>query len=156
MDQSIPLTPSSLHSQAVSPSPLIATIEFDIDADEATWFHEFNTSGRRRKLSTASEGGVRELRLVSKYNDSRPRFLRDMEDNALSDASGSTIGEGSSMVKTADESQGSEDFTEASSSPERDDLLAPFELRKGLRNEIDKRGSALVMKEQLDDLEIST
>lgn len=98
---------------------------------------------------------MRELRLVSKYNDSRPRFLRDMEANALSDVSSSTIGDGSSMVKTADESQGSEDFTEASSSPERDDLLAPFELRKGLRNEIDKRGSALVMKEQLDDLEIS-
>jgi hypothetical protein len=61
------------------------------------------------------------------------------------------------MVKTADESHGSEDFTEASSSPDRgeDDLLAPFELRKELTNEVDKRGSALVMKEQLDDLEKS-
>jgi hypothetical protein len=136
---------------------VIATIEFEIDPDEATWFHDFNTSGRRRKLSTATEGGVRELHLVSKYSDSRPRFLRDMEANALSDASSSTIGDGSSMVKTADESQASEDFTEPSSSPDReDDLLAPFELRKGLRDEIDKRGSALVMKEQLDDLEIST
>jgi len=156
-DQPIPLTPSSLHSRAVSPSPVIATIEFDIDPDEATWYHDFNLSGRRRKLSTASEGGgVRELRLVTKYNDSRPRFLRDM-DNTASDQSCSTIGDGSSMVKTADESHGSEDFTEASSSPDRgeDDLLAPFELRKDLRDDLDKRGSALVMKEQLDDLERS-
>jgi len=61
------------------------------------------------------------------------------------------------MIKTADESHGSEDFTEASSSPDRaeDDLLAPFELRKDLRDDLDKRGSALVMKDQLDDLERS-
>ena len=99
---------------------------------------------------------MRELRLVTKYNDSRPRFLRDM-DNTASDQSCSTIGDGSSMVKTADESHGSDDFTEASSSPDRaeDDLLAPFELRKDLRDDLDKRGSALVMKEQLDDLERS-
>jgi hypothetical protein len=157
-DPSIPLTPASLQSRAVSPSPVIATIEFDIDPDEALWYHDFNVSGRRRKTSTASEGGgVRELRLVTKYNDSRPRFLRDMDITASSDQSCSTIGDGSSMVKTADESHGSEDFTEASSSPDRgeDDLLAPFELRKDLRDDLDKRGSALVMKEQLDDLERS-
>ena len=99
---------------------------------------------------------MRELRLVTKYNDSRPRFLRDM-DNTVSDQSCSTIEDGSSMVKTADESHGSEDFTEASSSPDRgeDDLLAPFELRKDIKDDLDKRGSALVMKDQLDDLERS-
>jgi hypothetical protein len=134
---------------------VIATIEFDIDPDEATWFPNFVSSGHRRKLSTASEGGVRELRLVSKVNDSRPRFLRDMDVNGSSDQSCSTVGDDSSMIRTADDSHGSQDFAEIAENHADEDLLAPFELRKLSVEEVDKRGSALVMKDQLDDLERS-
>jgi hypothetical protein len=57
------------------------------------------------------------------------------------------------MIKTVD---GSQDSEEPPSPPLREEhLLAPFELRPELGDMLDKRGSALVIGEQLDDLEKS-
>jgi hypothetical protein len=57
------------------------------------------------------------------------------------------------MIKTVD---GSLESEEPPSPPRRDEhLLAPFELRPDMSDFIDKRGSALVIGEQLDDLEKS-
>ena len=155
----MPPTPSSLGSSAsssIAQSAVIATIEFDIDQDEATWFPTFQASGRRRNLSTASEGGVRQLRLLAKTNDERPRFLQDLDSNTSSDSFPTTSeGESSSSAnRSLDHTDESMDFTEVTIlNANGDELLAPFDLRKDLRLNSDKRGSGIVMSEELDDLE---
>lgn len=58
------------------------------------------------------------------------------------------------MIKTVEDSH----ETEGPPSPRQrgENLLAPFELQPDIGDVLDKRGSALVIGEQLDDLEKST
>lgn len=73
-----PRTPASITTSIPSSTSSFGAIEFDIDPDEAPWFEGWlRSGGPSRKLG--SEGGVRELALVGKLNDERPRFLRDLE-----------------------------------------------------------------------------
>ena len=167
-DLVMPPTPSSLGSSAsasasmsVAQSAVIATIEFDIDQEEATWFPTFQASGRRRNLSTASEGGVRQLRLLAKTSDERPRFLQDLDSNTSSESFPTTMttattseGDSSFASKSEDHNNDSVDLTDVTIlNSNGDELLAPFDLRKDLRVNADKRGSGIVMSEELDDLE---
>lgn len=162
----MPPTPSSLGSSAsasaslsIAQSAVIATIEFDIDQEEAAWFPTFQASGRRRNLSTASEGGVRQLRLLAKTSDDRPRFLQDLDSNTSSESFPTTMtttseGDSSFASRSEDNNNDSVDFTEVTIlNANGDELLAPFDLRKDLRVTADKRGSGIVMSEELDDLE---
>ena len=170
----MPPTPSSLGSSAsasasasmsmsTAQSAVVATIEFDIDQEEATWFPTFQASGRRRNLSTASEGGVRQLCLLAKTSDERPRFLQDLDSNTSSESFPTTMtmttattseGDSSFASKSEDHNNDLVDFTEVTILNDNgDELLAPFDLRKDLRVNADKRGSGIVMSEELDDLE---
>lgn len=156
-DSTLPLTPSSTGTPTSASSPVIGTIEFDVDPEEATWLSSFQSSGRRRNLSTASEGGgVRQLRLLARSHDDRPRFLKELDVNAYPDNTTPTSDEGSFAIKSPDETDDSIEFSDASlQEASGDELLAPLELSKEMISAIDKRGSGIVMSEQLDDLERS-
>lgn len=156
-DSTMPLTPSSTGTPISASSPVIGTIEFDIDPEEAAWLPSFQVSSRRRNLSTASEGGgVRQLRLLAKSTDDRPRFLKELDINVYPDDHTPTSEEGSFAIKSPDETDDSIDFSEVSMPDGNgDELLAPFQLSKEMLIASDKRGSGIVMSEQLDDLERS-
>jgi hypothetical protein len=68
----------------IAHSPLIGTIEFDVEPS-APWLAEWRRAGRYRRPSTHSQPdgvdtGVRELRLPKHMQDqASPRFLRDVE-----------------------------------------------------------------------------
>ncbi|KAL1408304.1 hypothetical protein Q8F55_005110 [Vanrija albida] len=73
-----PRTPASTTASIPPSTSLFGVIEFDVDPDEAPWFEGWlRSGGPSRKLG--AEGAVRELALVGKLNDERPRFLRDLE-----------------------------------------------------------------------------
>ncbi|KAL7420753.1 hypothetical protein Q5752_004705 [Cryptotrichosporon argae] len=86
----LPVTPSSLtpatsaSACALAPAspalPIVGTIEFDIDPDDAPWFDDWQRAGGpSRRAARLESHGVRELRLVGKLNDARPRFLREVD-----------------------------------------------------------------------------
>lgn len=66
-----PRTPGSVSM------PSFGTIEFDV-APDAPWLADYRAG--RRATSTEAAGGIKNLRLVDRLNDSRPKFLRDMAD----------------------------------------------------------------------------
>lgn len=82
-----PRTPASVSLS----SPPFGTIEFDV-APDAPWLADYRSGrGLRPRESIAllatkaaeadtTAGGIRNLRLVDRLNDQRPRFLRDMAD----------------------------------------------------------------------------
>ncbi|BEI91125.1 uncharacterized protein CcaverHIS019_0311950 [Cutaneotrichosporon cavernicola] len=101
-----PRTPGSTLS-TVSAMPVFGTIEFDIDPNEARWLGAWLKAGgpirrraasdtvadhptiERRLSSTASQSSshgpgsslrIRNLQLVERLKDERPKFLRDMEE----------------------------------------------------------------------------
>ncbi|BEJ14175.1 hypothetical protein CspHIS471_0313490 [Cutaneotrichosporon sp. HIS471] len=101
-----PRTPGSTLS-TVSAMPVFGTIEFDIDPNEARWLSAWLKAGgpirrraasdavadhptiERRLSSTASQSSshgpgsslrIRNLQLVERLKDERPKFLRDMEE----------------------------------------------------------------------------
>ncbi|WVN87010.1 uncharacterized protein L203_102186 [Cryptococcus depauperatus CBS 7841] len=167
---SITLSPSM--STLSSPNPIVGTIEFDIDMNEAEWFEEWQSkSGRRRVRKISGEtdndsvNGVRELGLVKKHNsspDPKLRFLREFEGGFQSAPPSPTIQQAREQEKDAQvfevvqllDSQG----------VRREDLLAsPIQLGwqendgnqavKRVKEVLEKRWSGFVMSEQLDDLE---
>lgn len=78
-----PRTPAS--AGPMSAMPVFGTIEFDVDPQEARWLDEWVRSGgpTRRAFGAAPEiAAMRELTLVERLKDSRPKFLRDMADEA--------------------------------------------------------------------------
>ncbi|WWC93032.1 uncharacterized protein L201_007996 [Kwoniella dendrophila CBS 6074] len=192
----ITVTNFSVSSSSSNPAinPIVGTIEFDIDTDEAIWFENFRSSSRSRsrnatqphsqnkhKRSLTSENGMKELSLVNKVSDERPRFIKDLDvdDVVKHDEHDSE--------ETHVEVDSQQDVTLISSNTEEgehaingdshgdmlkaddkriDDLLAsPINLapdekieldqttRLQVQEILDKRGSGLVMAEQLDDLE---
>ena len=96
------------------PDPIVGTIEFEIDLDEATWFEEWRQSGgaSRRKGSSTFEGPMKELRLVKKIKKDKPRFA-EMDRNlsptpresAGSGDFAATMLRGESLSALSDESQ---------------------------------------------------
>ncbi|WWC73478.1 uncharacterized protein I206_107448 [Kwoniella pini CBS 10737] len=167
----IPPTPASLGNFTIasnthtSPNPIVGTIEFDIDLDEAEWFDNYKSSrsrnasgdkGRHRRL--ASEGGIKELSLVNKVSDSRPRFMKELEVN---------VTPVQSLAVEEDEVNPDRDLLQPDTLPQMDLLASPIELapeekvdiqmdqstRLNVQEILDKRGSGIVMAEQLDDLE---
>lgn len=64
-----PRTPASVSL------PSFGTIEFDV-APDAPWLSDY----RAGKRATEAAGGIRDLTLVTRLNDSRPKFLKDMAD----------------------------------------------------------------------------
>ena len=62
--------------------PVFGTIEFDIDPITARWFDAWMESGGpSRRLGPGAEiAAMRELTLVERLNDPRPKFLRQMEE----------------------------------------------------------------------------
>ncbi|WRT69484.1 uncharacterized protein IL334_006470 [Kwoniella shivajii] len=170
-----------------TPNPIVGTIEFDIDLDEARWFENFHKSGRsgrhKRSLTADSGGnGIKELSLVNKVTDGRPRFLREMDTNRPSPERKYLRANDNDNVKstiaTFDEFADGEDDIDQEEmindgigllkpEPLEDDLLAsPINLapeeklveldhstRLKVQEILDKRGSGIVMAEQLDDLE---
>ncbi|ORX37943.1 hypothetical protein BD324DRAFT_650484 [Kockovaella imperatae] len=227
----LPPTPFSLNQHqsphlAPQVNPIVGTIEFDVDIDSATWYQDWRKSARTRpshsrKISSvsdsglghvsapllspgpASSGGIRQLKLVRKVNDSRgmARFLRDVESNrppylgmdkprsmSLSAASGAAARDArvdplplehaiiisgsdrtdvSGLLGPATNESSRVDDLSSSDPPMEvvDDLLAsPIALDKTqlelqrVREVVqevimDKRGSGLVMSDELDKLE---
>ncbi|WWC65659.1 uncharacterized protein I303_108280 [Kwoniella dejecticola CBS 10117] len=168
----IPPTPASLGNftngsqPTVSPNPIVGTIEFDIDQDDAEWFSNYQSSrsrnangvkGRHKKI--ASEGGIKELSLVNKVSDGRPRFLKELEVNILPDKS--------LEVEEEEEVELDRDLLQPNELAQPDLLASPIELapeekveiqmdqstRLKVQEILDKRGSGIVMAEQLEDLE---
>lgn len=137
---------------------MTAIIEFDVDPEEANWLAGFVATGRRRNLSTASDGGVRQLHLLAKTSDHRPRFLQELDLSTASDGFTHSSEDGSSAIRSSDDTHTSVDNTDVTiPDSSGDELLAPLELRKDLLSvsAADKRGSGVVLGEQLDDLERS-
>ncbi|WVF68638.1 hypothetical protein IAT40_003408 [Kwoniella sp. CBS 6097] len=195
----LPPTPASLgtsYASAPSPNPIVGTIEFDIDMDEATWFEDWRKSGgmsrhKRTMTTTASEGarGMKELELVNKAADERPRFLKDLDVNRPTPerrrlsveahshqvvSASASFSEFSDDVALNDEEKmeqrrGSEGMLAVDDIKAKDLLASPIELELGDEAEsqgpldatttlqvqeiLDKRGSGLIMADQLDDLE---
>ncbi|OCF77780.1 hypothetical protein I204_01781 [Kwoniella mangroviensis CBS 8886] len=165
----LPPTPASLGdtsfattiSSTASPmvTPIVGTIEFDVDLDEAKWFENYHQrkSGRhsKHKRSLTSESGMKELNLVNKVSDVRPRFLKELNPNTPQinhqDDHGSQESREKNVVEVDDDL--------LKPHPEQNDLLAsPIDLsdqstRLKVQEILDKRGSGVVMAEQLDDLE---
>lgn len=86
----MPLTPST-PSMSPFTNPIVGTIEFDIDLEEATWYESWKKKGggRRWKKSLreeeALESGKKELGLVKKMEateneqEQKPQFLKELE-----------------------------------------------------------------------------
>ncbi|WVW86688.1 hypothetical protein I302_108742 [Kwoniella bestiolae CBS 10118] len=160
---------TSTSSPAVN--PIVGTIEFDIDLDEAKWFEGYHSkkSGKygRHKRSLTSESGMKELNLVNKVSDARPRFLKELDPNVDNDRSPDE--EESEQDKLGRYPQDNaekpvevvvkEDLLKPGDGRDQNDLLAsPIDLsdqstRLKVQEILDKRGSGIVMAEQLDDLE---
>lgn len=81
---SLPMLSGGLPDVPTS-SPVVGSIEFDIDPDIATWWEDWHKSGamHRRKTSTLSDtgSGLRELRLRPAIKSDVPRFLREVDPN---------------------------------------------------------------------------
>ncbi|KAK8849487.1 hypothetical protein IAR55_004821 [Kwoniella newhampshirensis] len=82
----VPPTPASLDVlsfSSPSPNPIVGAIEFDVDLDEAIWYNEWKRSGKqsRHRRALTAEGGMKELNLVRKHQDERPRFLKELDVN---------------------------------------------------------------------------
>ncbi|KAK4685161.1 hypothetical protein P7C73_g4994, partial [Tremellales sp. Uapishka_1] len=195
-----PQTPSTSFD---SPLPIVGSIEFDIDLEEASWYEEWFA---RRTTRQSESGGIRELKLVDKvrHQEEVPRFFReqslsvteipdlepeisdakveadngeeedvDTGDPGLSPSRSSDyilrdnhgerrlsirhIGTEQILV-SASPSFGEFSRDSVSSAGDEDDVKtdeldpSPMARFPELR-EIDKRGSGVVMSEQLDDLE---
>ncbi|OCF37088.1 hypothetical protein I316_00993 [Kwoniella heveanensis BCC8398] len=194
----LPPTPASLgtlDTSAPSPNPIVGTIEFDVDMDEATWFEDWRRSGgitrHKRTLTAGSAGGrgMKELELVNRAADERPRFLKDLDVNRPTPerrrlsveahnlqvvSASASFSEFSDDVTPDDEEKleqrrASEGMLAVGDADAKDLLASPIELELvdegGLvgslnastslkvQEILDKRGSGLVMAEQLDDLE---
>lgn len=66
----------------MSAMPVFGTIEFDIDPSTARWFDGWMESGGpARRLGPGAEiAAMRELTLVERLKDPRPKFLRQMDE----------------------------------------------------------------------------
>ncbi|TYJ54698.1 hypothetical protein B9479_004637 [Cryptococcus floricola] len=165
----VPPTPMSSVSAASTQHPIVGTIEFDVDSDEAAWFEDWKLRGGKRRWMKAVNGdnegeGVRELGLVRKMEESggvKPRFLRDIEAERLAQE-----------AHEAEERAKDEQVSEVvkllgDQGVSREDLLkSPIQLGwrdggeggasqavKRVQEVLEKRWSGLVMSDQLDDLE---
>lgn len=76
-----PRTPVSLGALSSS-LPVFGTVEFDIDPQQAHWLDDWMRSGgpARRYGAGVEVLAVRELTLVERLNDPRPKFMRQMEE----------------------------------------------------------------------------
>lgn len=72
-----PHTPASLSASMAL--PILASIEFDIEPTEARWLDPWLRAGGPLRRQNS---GVRELTLVEKLNDARPKFMKQMDDEA--------------------------------------------------------------------------
>jgi hypothetical protein len=176
----MPPTPGSTFTQSTLGSQIVGTIEFDVDPETATWLVDWKRSGRghRRMNSALSDSGIpirggrRQLKLMQKVEDDRSRG-RAIDFGAR---------DGESVESTADTTLVTEDEADAGANPvpevlveqqtgstmlgeelgvPLDEFLAsPIELEKAQMERVrmadgSKRGSGLVMAEELDDLERS-
>ncbi|WWD20112.1 hypothetical protein CI109_104587 [Kwoniella shandongensis] len=202
----VPPTPASVgalsfSATASTPNPIVGSIEFDIDLDEATWFEEWKRSGKqsRHKRSMTAEGGMKQLNLVRKQQDERPRFLKELDVNRptpeperFSGKGGNeTVSASASFYGFTDTDAGAEETAASSDDHHGEDQTMVDEVVSLLKAEgvtqedllaspatvsiedvdadtagnavnpavrkvqaiLDKRGSGIVMSEQLDDLE---